>query len=637
MNLKQTAHDKSSSVSSEQLLLLLGTKFESLDKKSESTREKLKKLAVELDRSGIAYYPYAVLDGLSLSYSMFKYICDVFLSCHDSNSLHDLMLSPAGLAAVIAESTFIIGFSFLACHFDKDRTNAIKKGIAQYWPYTRDVLKGFKNIYKGLYSTFKIALRLGANNPMPILIPISLTLGVVAAISRVQIRYIRDQRKNRMNRISELLKELNRDYQTISEEQAQNLLSQAQTLATLSNQKSIYAFVAMNAILDSFYLYVGVMTLAVVSSSILWPLAILTVAYSIAGLASRLYEEYGYQQKFEKTKVNYEIAVLQKRLITEYDSLYKLKQNKGLNTNEKIEKQEALVKQLLEELNNKKTELRTVTESGYTSAFLMGLRHGMIAYGVVNSILFATAAVLVLSSVAFPPALMISAVISGLALAIGFVGHAMIMQFYHEHQKSEKVKKESEGKTSVDLLQAIDTPAPLPDPQDFREAVNASLRYDPSPQFFFQEWFEVVRSFFSGLGKGQRNVDFTFNALKESNEDGDYQDTPVMFALMAVSALIFAGTLAVRALAKGFGRNKQSESTPDAAVEKASEQLTEAHQQQDSQPQKTKSKKITRSKSLPNLSFFNRQAKEKVSVYYRDDSTINAVKDPTVKRAYFSC
>ncbi|MDW8941647.1 hypothetical protein SFB04_14550 [Legionella pneumophila] len=114
-------------------------------------------------------------------------------------------------------------------------------------------------------------------------------------------------------------------------------------------------------------------------------------------------------------------------------------------------------------------------------------------------------------------------------------------------------------------------------PEEFHKLLNDGLSLDPSPQFFFQEWFEVLRSLFSGFGKGQKFIDFAGNSLQELGEDGHYRDTPVMYVLSVFSALLFGVTLALRALAKGLGRTplaQQAKLTEDSKEASVSPEIT---------------------------------------------------------------
>jgi hypothetical protein len=81
----------------------------------------------------------------------------------------------------------------------------------------------------------------------------------------------------------------------------------------------------------------------------------------------------------------------------------------------------------------------------------------------------------------------------------------------------------------------------------FNLALKDALSFNESPSFFVQEWCEAMRSFFSGLGKGQKFCDFAGNPLQVIDGQGEYHDTPVMGALSLFVGFVFAGILSLRA------------------------------------------------------------------------------------------
>ena len=79
------------------------------------------------------------------------------------------------------------------------------------------------------------------------------------------------------------------------------------------------------------------------------------------------------------------------------------------------------------------------------------------------------------------------------------------------------------------------------------------LAVDASPQYFFQEWFEIFRAWFSGVAKGSKSVDFMLNPLQATGKDGHYHAIPLMIWITIGSAIIYSVGFALRALARGFG------------------------------------------------------------------------------------
>ena len=126
----------------------------------------------------------------------------------------------------------------------------------------------------------------------------------------------------------------------------------------------------------------------------------------------------------------------------------------------------------------------------------------------------------------------------------GLVIHSLVVNYNHlnkeqklaERPYSQLIDMKNKIKTDLEVLE-------LPEEESFRKSVSDGLAVDPSPQFFFQEWFEVIRSLFSGLGKGQKFVDFAGNAMQEPDEHGHYHDTNIMYILALFSAALFGVTL----------------------------------------------------------------------------------------------
>lgn len=643
-------------------LLAFAGSLEAINQSTQKSREKIIRFAHKVDENRAAYYSYALLDGLSLSYTMFKYFCDVFIANQDFDAQHELMLSPGGMAAIAAESIFIIGFSFLACHFDGDKSNALKKFIAVAWPYTRDTLKALKNCYKGLRSTLQIAELLGAPNMLSTLIPAGLALGALAAANRIWMRSMVSKRKIQQDKNKKLL-------QDIEKLEALTYLEWQSYLKQIEHQShglraAAFASAAFGGMADSMYLYVGILTLGSLSSTVLWPMTVLCVVYAVSCVITRIYEEHQYQQKLILSQVSCETALLRKRIETVYDeylnnegeeladldkeqqlaklslvelehqysaiqqklfidelsqletsvlekiirlknecseeelkkrlaeeslvlSAKKLRQLQDSQLNAVLEAkkenrltvlkepdvfelkkeekllQKLLLKKLFEEAEIKRSELQKFSTNSYKMAALMGMKHGLYAYGALASVMFVVATVLFLCSVSFPPALLAAGVVMGAVFLLGFVAHSLLSNYWHNHQQKQKLKDSSEAGKLNELKEEIDkTDKNLLPQQQFSDSLRQGLIMDPSPQFFFQEWFEVIRSFFSGLGKGQRNVDFTCNPLLEADENGHYHETPIMFGIMVVSSIVFSFTLALRALAKGFrGKGSEKEET----------------------------------------------------------------------------
>lgn len=512
-------------------------------------------LAEKIDQNRAIYYAYAALDSANTSYSMFKYVFDVFFASKDANAMHDLMLTPGGLIGVALESIFMVSFAVLACHFDGEENGTLKKNIADAWPYFRTVMKGLKNAYKGWRSAV-IALSLISNVDIKFLIaPIGIILGVLSAVNRALLLQMVEKRKAGMTHNIKLLMQFKAPglrTATVSQIEAVKIHYQSQRSRYLS-----YLGVAAGGLIDGLYLYVGVLSLAILSPQILTAMAIICAIYTIACITTRIYEEYDFQLRLFVTQTKCKLAMLTRELQTVHADLWALNKNADKSLGECFELK-ALEKQLcdlIERFDAERKLLHQQTTRSYLSAFLLGIKNGLYAYGALASILFLVGTILLMGGIVFPPALLISCVIIGLVFMLGFVTHSMIANYRHLNKEQTLSYDTYDELLKVrEILQSIDNEGYALSDDKFYQSLKEGLTMDPTPPTFFQEWFEVIRSLFSGVGKGQKFVDFAGNSLQEMDDNGIYQDTPIMFVLGGLSALLFGFTFAVRALAKGFGR-----------------------------------------------------------------------------------
>lgn len=220
-------------------------------------------LAEELDKNRLAYYAYSVLDPLSSSYSMFKYFFDVYFA-GSTDEMHEFMLSPAGIVGITLESLFLVSFSFLACHFDKEKEDNYKKLIADAWPYFRDVLKGLKNAYKGWRSAVVAMNLLGMVDASSLILPVGLVLGVIGAANRYLIRYLREARKDMMVHNRKLFLALAK-LPSLTKDGLDNFYKEHGEIDYQTEMDKEIGFLSAGiaGLIDGLYLYVGVLTLSV--------------------------------------------------------------------------------------------------------------------------------------------------------------------------------------------------------------------------------------------------------------------------------------------------------------------------------------------------------------------------------------
>lgn len=513
-------------------------------------------LAQKLDKDRYIYHAYAVLDSLSSSYSMFKYFLEVFIAKSDAELIRKILTSPEGIAAVAAEAMFLVSFSFLASVFDGEENNSVKKFIAAAWPYFRDVMKGLKNAYKGWRSTVQVLSMISGMDLKYMVIPVGLVLGVFAAANRFWIRSMVERRKKQMNENKELLLEI----QQLTSLAPLERKSYLDRIEYQSAEDRFYAFLAVGTggLIDGLYLYIGVVSLSVLSPPLFLAMAVISALYTLACVVTRIYEEYDFQLRLEITQTRCKLALTTKELELTYAQLIDLKENANRKAVDPLElsRLKRKVCKLIQEFEEERQLLQNQTNHSYITAGLLGMKYGLFAYGVLTSILFTVSTVFLITASAFPPALLAAFIVSGLVLMVGMTAYMLHAHYQHMQKQKEELEKEhpyAQVKAmKKDLEEQKD--AQLLTADHFKTSLKDGLCISSSPQSFFQERCEVGRSLASGISKGFNFSNFVTTPFQEMDSEGHYQDTPAMGVLAIANAVLFSSILGLRALARGLGR-----------------------------------------------------------------------------------
>jgi hypothetical protein len=526
-------------------------------------------LAQHLDKDRHIYYAYAALDSLSTVCTMSKYFCDLAIPGNSSDTMHDLIMTPGGFIAITLESAFLVSFSVLATHFESEQNDPYKKFIASAWPYLRDMMKGLKNGYKGWRSAVTAINLMGLADIKFLVAPLGLALGLVAAANRFWLRNMTEDRKLKMSINSKLLLEIKK-LANLSRKKYKNYLRKIQFQSTVSRTLG-FAAMAIGGVLDGMYLYVGVLSLAALSPPLLLAMAIICSIYVAVSAITRVYEEYEYQRRLIVTQLQCQLVLHAKAADSHYTKLLLLRENPNPNAQEldEIWRMEIKVCKLISKFEEKRELLKQKSNSSYFCAFLQGIKNGLAAYGALASILFLIGSIVLLTGIPFPPLLLISCVVVGLAFMVGFAIHSLVMNYIH--LKKQEQSEEGPYHQLLALKNQVSQRKlnlELPETKSFRASLKDGLSIDSSSQFPFPEWFEFLRSLFSGIGKGQKFVDCIFGPFfQEKDEQGHYNDNPFTYVLGTISAAFFGVVLGLRALSKGLGRAPLGQSDLSADIE----------------------------------------------------------------------
>ena len=497
---------------------------------------------------------FGALDGLSISYSMIRCFFDMLCvnsDCSPTDLMHDWMMTPTGIAIAVAESAAIIGLSLIANIFeDDDKNHHVNRFIVLYWPYFRDAFKALKNTYRSIRSALQVFSTLTGHDIRYLALPIGIGLGILSMMNRAVVRYFRSQRSSMLKANRALLKTI-QDSLSLSPSECQEKLNQILSEKLYASVLSFFA-AFYSGFVDGIYLYMGVLSLASLAPSFFIIAVSLSVSFSLLCIASRMYEIYNEQRELELTQAKIKLALCGQELqILCLQLQWEFK--KAFINEEERRQRDGLANAFylkLHAFEENRTYMHSLVTSSYLSSVFAGLRGGLAAYGVIASLMFAIATVTTLMYMSFPPALVITCVIAGLA--------CLITTYLHEQARTV-YPLQCNGKLSQ-LLESMYEGTVLK-PIEIRTIINEAMGVDSTPQVLYQERFEIWRSFFSGLGKGQKPVDFTLFMLQEQDQQGHYHDTPLMFGVMAVNSMIYAAVLAKRAhmsYERAVNQNKES-------------------------------------------------------------------------------
>ena len=528
---------------------------------------------------------FGLLDGVTLSNSLVKYAFDLYAtnsSISSSDEMHDFMVTNAGMISVFGSSLFIVILSVISNVYgekdakedSKKATSLLNEQIVFIWPYLRDMMKSLKNAYKGLRSTLIAFDAISDRNLNSMLLPLGIFLGVMSMINRGLLRYMRDERKKMMKDNNKLLEQIQNSSEKINSEKFK---SQIRT----ETDRAIYTALACgtySGFVDGMYLYMGVLSVAALSPEVFIALTVISSSYILINIATRIYEEFDFQRDLRITKAKVELAICGKELGELFADLKNnflsiAEMTKGNLSQPDVKKLYEALTVKMEEYKEKQKIVDILTKLSWPSSWLLGLKNGLTLYGAITSVMFAGVAISSLLFISFPPVFVILCVASGVLSLLGFLAHS-IRNNCNSLQKT-KPQRDIANQQLIDLLTMIKEtirdaeniePTPIKVTPDFSvvsESIGVGVKLDSSlknPKSPGKDWFEVVRSLGSGVGKGQKVVDFVFNYFQELGGDGHYKDSNRMISLSLFFAPFTALILASYAYGRGFGSDKSNAS-----------------------------------------------------------------------------
>ena len=505
--------------------------------------EKIRREAKKVNDAEWVYGLFGALDGLSTSFSMLKYFFDAYYansSLSSADMLHDWSLSSEGIAFMTLESAVLIAWGLIG-NMGKPDKGTIRKDIADAWPYFRHVMKAMKNTNKGVRNAYLLAdlMSIGPDARYWVM-PVGMVLGVLAARNRTWLHAARDRRKKLQTANDKLLKRLlgKETPESISIEQFELTQNDPPEWLWISHSTWLYISGTFSGIVDAPYLYFGVMSLTLLTPGT--PLFLLVVGSSLLFAAMcviiRVFEEHDYQRKQRISQLEVKLAISLREYFDFLETQIDLNQEGAINDLQ-------LKLQTLKELH---TKWRDETQLTWAYRLLCGLKNGLDAYGSLASIMFAMASIAQLLCIPYSPLLLAGFIIAGMTGILFFSALALIMPAPHPELTLPNAFTKKEA--MMLCLSALEnTTKPI-------NVIELSAENTPTPHYFFQDWFEILRLFGSGIGKGIRSVDSIMVAWQTLGEDGHYHDTNSMFIFAWFSAIIYAVIFTLRGFAR-LGRD----------------------------------------------------------------------------------
>lgn len=539
-------------------------------------------LAQQLEKDRTVHHVYNVFDSLSSSYSMFKFFFEVCISSsNDPDLMRRVLCSPQGMSLFISEALFLVGFAFFASYFEKEKNkepekrDEMKYFIAASWPYFRDMMKGMKNAYKGWKSIVQIMGILGIADLKSFIIPVGLALGLVATLNRFLQRSIEEQRKKKMRDNKDLLKRLNdKSMPFLTKEEHDDYLKDPNKIQyqTMSERALDLLARALGGLIDSLYLYAGVISLAVFTPEVFAVMAGFTILFSVACVASRIYEGYEAQRELLATQTRCKLALVAKELETTYGALARTENNMH------CQDMKDDVSRLIAQFSLLQKELNEQTTPSYAIVFFLGVKNGLFAYGVLTSCLFMVTSLFSVSTALFPPALLIAIISSGVASIISVTAFLLHAHQQYLQEQSQEYTAADEALQQLEQLQnniSADN-CTAPSLKILKQWLAEARKPVDIQKSLIQEWLEVFRSFFSGISKGNNFATLIALAFLQTDSQDHEHGPSAMMMLTVASAAVFSAVLSLRALARGLGRDNTAKKET-IAVETTSVEATKTN------------------------------------------------------------
>ena len=328
---------------------------------------------------------------------------------------------------------------------------------------------------------------------------------------------------------------------------------------------------AFNGLIDSLYLFIGIITLSTLGTQTFFYAAVISIFYCAVCIATRAYEEYEQQNRLIMSELALNLTQEAMKLKYHFFELHEISKEiadrpPSSSDRDLALRQGAQIGALDQHLSLFKTIHTNLQQRAILSplfTILRGAQNGISAYGAILSFAFSTSIICMLVGGTISPVFVIGCIASGIPCLL-----ISVLASWYQHRPDRRTETIKDNQAVIDnlneLMEAVKTGGNRI-VRDQKLLAERHIETATSPQEptvrLIVDVMEVFRSFFSSIGKGKKETDFILNGYQEPDHLGHVQDTPFMTPFICAFSVLSCLVFTLRAYAKYFS-NKQTIDAP---------------------------------------------------------------------------
>lgn len=446
-----------------------------------------------------------------------------------SDKMHLWLMTPVGIVIAAIETLFLMLIATLGSYFKETDKNPIKRYLAIAWPYIRESIKSVKNGYKVARSLVFFGVTFGAPTLLmsSLLLPLGIGLGFAYLASRIWYRYMCSERKKIQSANDLLHLWLSESENEIKQKEIEKNYALKQGLQRLVDEGKIKNITDNVSAEDLIRLikYKQPLNLRIrcyLSSAFN---GALDGMYLYAGLYALCYLIPPLAILVNVIAIFYVTLAIVKNVYEEFCFQRKLEISAYKAEKEILESIANPTETNIKRLNVVNGEIDRIENFTYAHAACESIRDGLGIYCGLTTILVFTSLF-----TPIPLAVLLAFIFTGM---VGLIG-AFSYNLYRTKQYKNGLLDEKEKRQLRDNK--------LPDVTEF-----------------------LLRAPAAGGKQSIKEIGYVFNAFQEQNASGHYQPSSGMIMGAAIFSAVLAAVYSLKALAKGFGRDKEELNLPSAS------------------------------------------------------------------------